>query len=223
MSDDPYVYPDTNVLKNKLGIRDAAQLEAAERVITRARMREPMQETPSMTPEVYQYIHRHIFQDVYPWAGEFRTVNLQKLVTQQNTVEFEPGILVSVHMKRIFAELKRDSYLRGLDQGIFAFRAAVYLEDLNRIHPFREGNGRAQRVFLEHLAAQAGHALDRARIDPIKWMKGSIQSFGQGPQGNHEIMTGVIREAMTPGRDQDRGGGDTPAFPRKTPPRGRSR
>ena len=222
MNDDPYVYPGTSVLKNKFGIKDAAQLEVAERVITRARMREPMQVPPAMTPSGYQTIHRHIFRDVYLWAGELRTVNLEKIVTSQKTVAFEPGLLVPVNMKRIFGELKVDGYLRDLDKDIFAFRAAVYLEDLNRTHPFREGNGRVGRVFLELLAAQAGHALDRSRIDPQKWMEGSVQSFGQGPQVNHDIMTGVIREAMNADRDGERAG-DSQEFAPKPPPRGRRR
>lgn len=206
MNDDPYVYPGTFVLKNKFGIRDAAQLDVAERVITRARMREPMPVPPAMTPDGYRAIHKHLFRDVYFWAGAFRTVNLEKLVTKNKTVEFAPGYLVPVNMTRIFGELKADDYLRGLDGDTFAFRAAVYMEDLNRTHPFREGNGRVQRVFLDHLTAQAGHTLDRSRIDPKKWMAGSVQSFGQGPQGNHDIMTRVIREVMTIRRDPIRGG-----------------
>ena len=70
MNDDPYVYPGSLVLKNNLGIREAAQLEVAERVVTRARMRQPMTRTPAVSPEGYQAIHRHIFQDVYAWAGD---------------------------------------------------------------------------------------------------------------------------------------------------------
>lgn len=223
MNDDPCCYPGTNVLRNDLGIRDADQLEVAERVITRARMREPLQESAAITPEGYRAMHWHIFRDVYPWAGELRTVNLEKLVTPAKTVEFQPGHLVAVNMKRVFHELRDDGNLRGLDANAFSHRAAVYLEDLNRIHPFREGNGRAQRLYLEHLADQAGHTLKRSLIDRDRWIEGSIQSFGQPIDGNHEVMADLVRRALVGGRENDRADAGKKGLTRPARPRGRSR
>lgn len=149
-----------------------------------------------MTPEGLQQIHRHIFGRIYPWAGELRTINLEKLVTAGKTVEFERGPLVRPNAQRFFAELQDDNYLRGLDAKTFAYRAAVYMEDLNFIHPFREGNGRAQRVFLEYLARHAGHDLDQGRIDERAWLRGSIQSYRQPIDGAHDIMTRTIAQAL---------------------------
>jgi cell filamentation protein len=68
---DPYVYPGTNVLINKEGIRDKAELDQFERVMTAVRLREGVPEV-ALTTDGYRAIHRHIFQEVYRWAGEFR-------------------------------------------------------------------------------------------------------------------------------------------------------
>jgi len=196
MTGDPYLYPGTQTLKNSYGIR-TDDLEQVERVITRFAMRRPLDPPPEMTPEGLQQIHRHIFGRVYPWAGEFRTINIQKIVTDEKTVTFERGPFIRPSVMRFFADLQGDTYLRGLDPKTFAYRAAVYMEDLNFIHPFREGNGRSQRLFLQQLARRAGHDLDLSRIDVRGWMDGSIQSFRQPIDGAHDIMTHTIERALT--------------------------
>lgn len=204
MNGDPYLYPGTLTLRNRYGIRDPDQLETAERVLSRFAMRAPLDPPPDMAPEGLAQIHRHIFGRIYPWAGEFRTVNLEKIVTESRTVEFERGPLVAPNVRRLFGELRDDNYLRGLDAGTFAYRAAVYMEDLNFIHPFREGNGRAQRLFLECLARQAGHNLDLSLIDERGWMDGAIQSHRQPIDGAHDIMTRTIERALTePSTEKD--------------------
>jgi cell filamentation protein, protein adenylyltransferase len=215
MSQDPYVYPGTQTLINSENIRDPDELALTERIITRAAMRQPFDPPPDMTPEGLQKIHRHIFGDIYPWAGEFRKINVTKIAERGKIVEFLQSPFVRPEMQRFFGELQSDKYLQGLDKGTFAYRAAVYMEDLNHIHPFREGNGRAVRVFLEHLARQAGHTLDRTRIGKRDWMDGSIQSYRQPIDGAHDIMTRTITNAIIDNphnREDDR--------PRK---RGRSR
>jgi cell filamentation protein len=205
MSGDPYLYPGTQTLRNNYGIRDADELDRAERLISRAAMRAPLLPPAEMTPEGLQRIHRHIFGRIYPWGGEFRTINLQKIVTDDKTVAFERGHLVKPAIARFFGELREDNYLRGLDASTFAYRAAaVYVEDLNFIHPFREGNGRASRAFLEQLARQAGHELDQSRIDSDGWMQGAVQSYRQPVDGTHELMTATIAAALTGPSDHGR-------------------
>ena len=196
MSGDPYLYPGTQTLKNNYDIRDPGRLEIAERMISSAALRAPLVPPPEMTPEGFARIYRHIFGRIYPWAGEFRTINLAKLVTTEKMVEFERGPLVKPGIQRLFGELREDNYLRGLEPKTFAYRAAVYMEDLNFIHPFREGNGRTQRLFLEVLARQAGHILDQSKIDGRAWLEGSIQSYRQPIDGAHDIMTGAIERAL---------------------------
>lgn len=213
--DDPYVYPGTHVLRNKPGLRSIDDLETFERM--QAGMRQiHMPPNIPMTEDGYRSIHRRLFQDVYEWAGEYRTVNLTK---QADTpVEFEMGPYVTPNMKRVFGELGCDNYLRDLDRDTYAYRAAVYMDDLNRIHPFREGNGRTQRVFLDALTRQAGHRLDLTAIGRDAWIDASVAGYNN----DHGPMTRCIRDAL---RDRPReiGQGDDAGITREFTPPGRGR
>ena len=214
-----YFYPGTGTLQNTLGIQDPDKLQEAEAALTAARMRQPIGPV-ALSPEGMQTIHRHIFQDVYPWAGKFRTVDMIKPTGPgQPDVTFAPGAHVErVEMPRFYRELRHDVEVGrafdNLDARTFSYRASVYLADLNRIHPFPEGNGRTQRVFLEHLAARSGHTLDHRRIDRKGWIGASIESYGQAQfnqhgrmteLGRHEKMTACIEKAIVPPREREIG------------------
>jgi cell filamentation protein len=99
-------------------------------------------------------IHRYIFQDIYPWAGELRVVNLSK-----GGSHFGPAFHIGSALDELLGKLQREDLLINLRPATFAMRAAFYLGEINAIHPFREGNGRTQREFVRQLAVQAGHPL----------------------------------------------------------------
>lgn len=100
-------------------------------------------------------IHRQIFQDVYEWAGKFRTVNMSKASHLFGLAAFlEPAI------QEILTKLATEKYLVNLDAEIFSDRAAYFIGELNAAHPFREGNGRTQREFIRQLGMTAGHYID---------------------------------------------------------------
>lgn len=183
---DPYVYPGTDVLINKRNIRDADKLERFERLMSTKRMEEAFPPVP-MTYEGYKAIHRHMFQDVYHWAGQSRTVSLAKGGTF-----FGPPDHVDTEMKKLFELIQKENKLKCLRKAEFAKRAAEHIGEINAIHPFREGNGRAQRQFLKVLAQQAGHKLDLQRITPEAWHQASVQGF----HGKHDAMEKVIRSAI---------------------------
>ncbi|MGE0269582.1 MAG: Fic/DOC family protein [Candidatus Omnitrophota bacterium] len=199
---DPYVYPGTDVLINKRNIRDADKLERFERLMSMKRLQEPLPDFP-MTYEGYKALHKHIFQDVYHWAGQSRTVSMGKGGTF-----FGPPDHVDTEMKKRFALIAKENNLKNLSAHAFAKRAAEHLSEINAIHPFREGNGRAQRLFLKALARQAGHKISLQRIQPGQWHQASVEGF----KGNHNLMQHVIRDAIadrprlrTRTRDEGRG------------------
>lgn len=101
-----------------------------------------------------QAIHRYLFQDVFPWAGEFRLVNISK-----GNANFGPALHIAGALKELFERLAKEKLLAGLAVAAFVERSAFYLGEINAIHPFREGNGRTQREFLRQLALHAGHPL----------------------------------------------------------------
>src|SRR2546429_6547614 len=152
--DDPYCYPGTSVLKNRLDLRSQSKLQEFEAMITAQRADEPLP-AGRLDYDHYLAIHRHLFQDVYDWAGQIRTVRMGK-----NESMFCYPEHIDSQMHRLFEKLAADNQLLDLDAESFASKAAQFLTELNAIHPFREGNGRTQNVFLAVLADRAGHPLD---------------------------------------------------------------
>jgi len=157
---DPYIDPDTGLLRNRVGARTQAELDQAEGDLTYIRAAE-LQERPVRATgdlDEYRAIHRQLFQDVYPWAGEVRTVDLRK-----NVPGAEHFLSVgAIDRGSMFAaeELRQDNMLRGMDRDQFIDRLSYHYEAGNFVHPFREGNGRTQRVFWNRVAADAGWQLD---------------------------------------------------------------
>lgn len=167
MSDDPYLYPGTGVLRNKLDIRDGGQLDRVERRLATARLAEGVPRG-DFDLDHLRAIHRHLFQDVYDWAGEIRTVEIAKGGSQFQFRQYIETGMADVH-RRLVA---RD-FLRGLSAASFAEEAGTIIGDVNYVHPFREGNGRTQLLYLEQLAERAGHRLDLTRLDRSRWMEAS--------------------------------------------------
>ena len=83
-------------------------------------------------------------------------------------------------MRKLFADLKSANGFAGLGAANFAVKAAKFVNELNAIHPFVEGNGRANRAFLQIMAARAGHELDLALIVPKAWNAASVDGFEHG-------------------------------------------
>jgi cell filamentation protein len=169
---DDYCYPGTTVLKNKLDLRDAGELADFEAEVSDTRSDE---EAPGGNLDFthFKAIHHHLFQDVYDWAGEIRTVRMSKdssMFCYPENIESEA--------KKLFAQLKQNKFLKGPSAEAFAEKSAHFLSDLNAIHAFREGNGRTQLSFFLLLADQAGHSVDLEKFDPDAFLAAMIASFG---------------------------------------------
>ena len=164
MSVDPYVDPRTGVLRNRLGITDAAVLAQAEARLVAAA------EVVLFTERLdlghcdlahLRAIHRHLFEEIYDWAGELRTGNMTKGDSVFALVEWlEP------QAEQLFAWLTAEQHLLNRTRDAFIEGASRFLSDLNALHPFREGNGRTQRAFLRLLAAGAGWHLAWSEVEP---------------------------------------------------------
>jgi len=159
-----YLDPDTGVLVNLVGARTQAALQNAENDLVIVRQIE-LAERP--IPGRFDLphlcaIHRHLFGDVYPFAGQLRNVDLSKH-TDPST-RFARARLLSTLAAKVFAELAAEGRLQGLPRQAFVDRLTYYFVSLNYLHPFREGNGRTLRVFLSDLAAASGYPLNWTRI-----------------------------------------------------------
>jgi len=187
VSDDPYVYPGTSILKNRFGLTNAVDLDRVERLQTANRSLEAIPRG-SFDLAHLRAIHRHLFQDVYDWAGELRTVEISK-----GSQQFQFRQYIQTGMADVHRRLVRTRFLDGLSTPDFAEQAAVIVGDINYIHPFREGNGRTQLHYLKQLAQQAGHRLDLARIEGDRWIEASISSH----ETEYGPMARIIADALS--------------------------
>jgi cell filamentation protein len=186
---DPYLDPASGVLRNRLSITGNALLEQAEAAFVATRSyelsRSPQQGCFDLA---HRAIHRRLFSDLYDWAGELRTIDISK-----------GGNLFAHHAHLesaaapIFDRLAKEHFLDGLGPAAFSERAAYYLGEMNALHPFREGNGRAQREFISHLAHARGYYIAWEQINRADMLDAAIQSFN----GNLAKLTRLIRENLT--------------------------
>jgi len=198
-SSDPYLYPGTDVLRNIPGIRNAEALITFETLNSGARMYElRLQPTGGNFDAAHlKAIHKYIFQDVYPWAGQFRTTLLGKAQFAGGPVTyFTAPHLLEHEAQRILEGLHRANLLKGLSRSEFARKAALLLTELNSLHPYREGNGRTQRIFVGALARQAGHALHFGVVSQERMIRASILSTA----GDTAMMIRLFQEITDPER-----------------------
>jgi cell filamentation protein len=190
---DPYVYPGTDVLRNLLGIRTQDELDAAEYELTFVR-RQQLDRDPIRKGYDFDRLketHRRLFQDLYEWAGRPRTVDIGKLNSR-----FIPSAYIHTAAEETFTWLAGSGLLRPtVDDDSFVVLSADLLEKINYIHPFREGNGRTQRAFLDQVAALSGRSLSWRNVGPEEHLRASVNAFRDG---HGEAFRTIIRQAMRP-------------------------
>lgn len=201
MSDDTYCYPpDYTVLINKLGLRDPAELERAERLLVTQRALSPLPQGDFDLAHLCA-LHQHLFQDIFEWAGKLRTVEIAKGGSQ-----FQFRAYIETGMRDIHRRIRTHDYLRGLDRAAFASLAGEILGDVNYVHPFREGNGRTQLYYYKQLAEQAGFDVVLSRLPNEHWMSASREAH----LGNYEPMSECLsrtlftRKRSTPDHERKR-------------------
>lgn len=184
-ADDDYVYPDTEVLRNKADIHDQVALDAYEADATAIRMLELIER-----PIIGQFdvrhlcaIHHHLFQDVYDWAGEFRTVDISRGASRFANIN-----MIESYLSQKLGELGKENFLKDLSPEVFIVRLAHYMSEINATHPFREGNGRVQRFFCSQLAEQAGYFIDFETVDRDEMYDVMMKSF----QGDEQPLAALL-------------------------------
>lgn len=190
---DPYLIPGTQTLRNKLNITDPDLLHDAERKLSTMRDLE-IARSPVPGNLDYQHlkdIHKKLFGDVYPWAGQARTINISK------STMFAPVHLLDKSAKTVFTDLAKDGYLRGLEKGEFVDRAATHFGEINFVHPFRDGNGRAQRLFFDQLAARAGHSFDWNKINQNEMIQACEQATNDSPSLLKDALEKAYLDPLT--------------------------
>lgn len=152
---DPYVYPNTSVLINKLGITDEQQLITVEAQLIIANILEVESFISEVDFDSYhslQQLHRHLFNELYEWAGEFRSINIYKheRILDGLSVIYSDSKHIRTNLESIFdwqQEIKWEH--KNIRLPVYF---AKLMTDLWRVHPFREGNTRTVSVFMKLFA-----------------------------------------------------------------------
>ena len=188
-ADDVYCIPGAVVLKNKAGITDQDQLDEYEGDFTAIRLLELTQNPVEGSFDLAHLckIHQYLFQDVYEWAGEVRTVDIIRGDSRFCNVRH-----IQSYSNTVFSALTAEKYLVNLKPKVFANRLAHYLSEINAIHPFREGNGRVQRLFISQLAEHAGYSLDYSALDQAGLYPVMQESFLGNVQPLADLILKII-------------------------------
>ena len=185
--DDPYTYEGSDVLINKFEIRDLQVLEEAEKEFTELAALSISFNEPPYNFETLCDIHRTLFSDLFEWAGEIRTIDISKGTTRFCSCEF-----IEREANKLFNSLAQENFLEDLERDIFIKKLAEYYCDINVLHPFREGNGRAQRILFENICINSGYNLNLSGISVKEWVDANILGYHCDYSAMEKIFEKVI-------------------------------
>jgi len=170
-----YTDPKTRVLRNLAGITDPNDLLFFESAVVTERLKE-LESHPIVVRNAQTLldIHHYLFQDVYEWAGKKRTVEISKGGRQFFPIShFDTAFLYIDKLVEEYRSIDKN------DKKKIAQKLAEILDNVNYLHPFREGNGRTQREFLRTLAVEKGYILNLNPPDNAdvyeRYMSGTIE------------------------------------------------
>ncbi|HBH14890.1 MAG TPA: putative adenosine monophosphate-protein transferase Fic [Leclercia adecarboxylata] len=191
---DPYLYPELNVMRNRLGIRQAERLAQAAYEFTALRAA-----TLSLGPLLRGLphlcaIHQHLYQDIFDWAGDIREMDIY-----QGDTRFCHFAYIEKEGNALMQDLEEEGYLVGLEKADFINRLSHDYCEINVLHPFRIGNGIVQRIFFEQLAIHAGYQLDWRGIDPEAW----AQANQSGAMGDLSALNTIFSKVVSEARETE--------------------
>ena len=187
---DFYRYPNSNVLMNVFNIRDYDKLQEIEQEISYAKMLKfdanPFKGTLDL--KYLQKIHKFIFEDIYTWAGRIRG---GKFMSKGDSV-FCSADMIPSYSDEIFGRLRQEKWLRNLEREDFIKRLAYFMGEVNALHPFREGNGRTQRIFFAELARRAKYDIDFSKVKPGDLLKADIAAYDK----DYSPLIGLLNKML---------------------------
>ncbi|MFE4542220.1 Fic/DOC family protein [Arthrobacter sp. NPDC056727] len=188
---DRYTYPGTEVLVNKLGIRDPEELSRVEQGVAEIGLIElrhrPLQGNFDLAH--LGRIHRYLMGDLYDWAGQLRTVDTQALGT--GVPHCGPDFIPQF-ARDIFGAIAADNRLRGMDQETFIRRLAHHWGELTALHSFRDGNTRSQSAFIDQLARQAGYGITWQALDLDRLKTARVRAVASSSEDLRVVLAPAI-------------------------------
>ena len=183
-----YCYPDSNVLKNKLNIRENKLLKTAEEEITSIKQMELLKNPikGNFSKSHLMNIHKFIFEDIYSFAGKIR----REQISKADTIFYPPN-LIDRELDKLFTKIKEKNMLKETDEEKVFDNLAYVMAELNIIHPFREGNGRSIREFIRLMARRMGYDLNWGNADKEELLEASILSVD-----DYRVLIDVLKRAL---------------------------
>lgn len=189
---EPEYYPNSTLFVNLLDISSSQELRDKEAGFTAIRSIELLQNA-GLTPQTFDFkhlksIHHHLFQDLYTWAGKPRSYDMRK-----SGDEFTPAKYLPKYEAQVFSRsiaFSNSSQRPNIDKA--ATKLASCLGIINTYHPFPEGNGRAQRIFISQLANIFQYSINWDAAHPWEIVETSRQVHA----GNYEPLKNLIRRII---------------------------
>lgn len=208
---DPYLYPDMEVLKNLLDIRDSKKLQQAESDYVTLRLSE-IAEDGSITG-VFDFaalcrMHYRIFQDIYEWAGKIRIINIEKAEDALNGISVEYSDVFDIKSDAEAALEKMRNYRwqdASMDEAVQRF--SDYMAELWKAHPFREGNTRTVVTFCAMFIEEQGIYIDSGLFkDNAEYMRDALVAASAifsdlGDRRKPEYLYRIVMDAMERGKE----------------------
>ncbi len=168
---DPYCYPGTAALKNRFDLRDEQDLNEVEHYLSNIAAQKLEFYEPPYGLNNLKQIHYRLFSDIYHWAGKIRTVKISKGDTQ-----FCIPRRIEPEADKEFQKMATANWFQGYARDALVTAVAESYGTLNVIHPFREGNGRTQRILFEWIIINAGYGINWWKVDRETWILANIHS-----------------------------------------------
>lgn len=176
-----------------MGITEEETLQEVERQITEIAASEMEFVPPPYDLAQLRQIHYQLFLDLYEWAGEIRSIDLSK-----GNTRFCHAARIEPEANKIFRSLAQLNWLEGLGREALVPKAAEFYGELNMLHPFREGNGRAQRLLFEHMIINAGFEISWGGIDRDEWIEANVAAVGVDYRGLIAIFERSVGDRLPP-------------------------
>lgn len=215
---DPYLYEGTSVLRNKLGIKESTALDVAEAEISRANMMELLESGfQDFSPRGMRAIHRKLFQDVYDWAGKYRTINIEKRerVLAGLTVWYSRDEAIPKDLETAFKRLNGKDWA-DCPKDQFVKQLTEVFPPIWQVHPFREGNTRTTVLLMTLFTEHHGFDMNFELLAKHSgYVRDSFVMASIGEYAEPEHLAKILSDAVQTRND----GAASPPKPGRTPSR----
>lgn len=205
---DPYVYEDTGTLINKLGIKDYEQLRKAEADISFVKLLtvDNHVDCTKFDLDYIKNIHKYILEDIFDWAGEFRTVPMEKPedVLGGDTVRYAYPKEIEKKAENVVNELNRINWnVKELDDKAMSFTKLI--SELWQVHPFRDGNTRTIVTYAFRFAEEHGFKMDRnLLLDNFTYVRKAFVKASDGPYSEYEYLYKIVKDSIQRGQNEEK-------------------